>query len=91
MDKEIKYEEVIKDLLKFADKSNAMMFASGDGIAPQILKMCLLKTLIDSWFKEAKKKLGNKIVKDAESCIEKFIDERGEIKVKEGKDLEGFK
>jgi len=80
-------EEIVEDLEKFAQKCNAMMLESARGPTPQLIKITLLKKLVESWFERAKetKNLKEHFL-DAEKLIDCFIEDHGSLTILEGED-----
>lgn len=62
-----------EDLHKFAKKSNAMMVESTKGEAGQLLKLILLRRLVDNYFLEVAKIMDKDKLSTAEQIIDKFI------------------
>ena len=75
-----KVMKVIKDLERFIPKLNEMILETGRGEAPQILKVTLIKQLIDDTIVGIEKGMGKEKVKEADRIITKFIEKVGNIK-----------
>lgn len=74
IDKEIPTgEEVKDDLTRFTEKINALFLESCEGKSPQILKICLMKKVIDIYENEYKRRFGEDIFKEGNRIIDVFV------------------
>ena len=81
--KKEKIEKLILEIIKYSKKCNAMMMESETKDAPQILKLTLLKKLIDEYFSHFKKIHGEEKIIEARKFIDEFIEKSGKIKITE--------
>ena len=79
-------ERMTKELIKYSKKCNAMMMASVEGEAPQILKMFLLKKLVDEYFERIKKMMPKESIEAADKLAKQFIENIGKIGVTKNKE-----
>lgn len=66
-------KEVKEDMAKFCDKINYMMLETGEGKAPPIFKVILLKRVVDAHFEVYKNRMDTEGFELANKIIDEFM------------------
>lgn len=78
----VTFEEMANDLEKWVKKVNALMVVSTEGKCPQMLKIVILKKMVDKTA-EGHKKNNSKVYKRGEKFIDNYIEKFGKLIIKE--------